>query len=153
MRSAAHRTQVRHVEPASDSFELAIQVEVGDIDEMGHVNNVVYLRWVQDVAIAHWTAVAPPAVQETLRWVVLRHEIDYKRAAHLGDGIMARTWVGSASRLRFERYTELLRATDRGVLAVARTVWCPIDARTGRPVEVSDDVRARFSIPFRCGQP
>lgn len=138
---------MRHLEPAGGSFELAIEVEPGDIDEMGHVNNVVYLRWVQDVAVAHWSAAAPAAVQETLRWVVLRHEIDYKRAARLGDGIVARTWVGSASRLRFERHTELLRASDRGLLATARTVWCPIDARTGRPVEVGEDVRARFSVP------
>lgn len=136
---------MQHLEPAGGSFELAIEVEPGDIDEMGHVNNVVYLRWVQEAAVAHWSAVAPAAAQETLRWVVLRHEIDYKRAAYLGDGIVARTWVGSASRVKFERHTELLRASDRGVLAKARTLWCPIDARTARPVEVSEEVRARFS--------
>jgi acyl-CoA thioester hydrolase len=127
-------------------FELSIAIEAGDIDELGHVNNVTYLRWVQEVAVAHWKAAARPSDQAALRWVVLRHEIDYKQAAHIDDGIIARTWVGTASRLRFERHTELLRASDRALLARARTVWCPIDARTGKPASVSPEVRASFSV-------
>jgi acyl-CoA thioester hydrolase len=131
---------------AADAFELAVAVEPADIDQLGHVNNITYLRWVQEAAVAHWTAAAPPADQAKLLWVVVRHEIDYKQAAFLGDGIVARTWVGSASRIRFERFTELLRARDRAVLAKARTLWCPIDSRTGRPANVSPEVRACFSV-------
>ena len=129
------------------AYELAIPIEPSDIDELGHVNNVTYLRWVQDVAVAHWRAVAPVADQAKLMWVVVRHEIDYKQAARLGDGIIARTWVGEASRVRFERHTELVRASDRTLLAKARTIWCPIDAQTGKPTAVSAEVRARFSAP------
>jgi acyl-CoA thioester hydrolase len=129
-----------------DPFELPLAVEPGDIDELGHVNNVTYLRWVQEVAVAHWKAASRPSDQAALRWVVLRHEIDYKLAAHIDDGIIARTWVGTASRLRFERHTELLRASDRALLARALTVWCPIDARTGKPAVVSPEVRASFSV-------
>jgi acyl-CoA thioester hydrolase len=132
--------------PAADAFELALAVELADIDRLGHVNNVIYLRWVQEAAVAHWTAAAPAADQAKLLWVVVRHEIDYKQAAFLGDGIIARTWVGSASRIRFERFTELLRARDRSLLAKARTLWCPIDTRTGRPASVSPEVRACFSV-------
>jgi acyl-CoA thioester hydrolase len=131
------------VDPAA--FELPLAIEPADIDQLGHVNNVVYLRWVQDAAVAHWNALAPEADREKLRWLVLRHEIDYKLAARAGDAIVARTWVGTASRLRFERHTELLRASDRAVLARALTIWCPIDAATGRPAAVSAEVRARFS--------
>jgi acyl-CoA thioester hydrolase len=76
---------------------------------------------------------------------VVRHEIDYKRPAYLGDRIVAKTWVGAASRSRFERHTELLRAKDHCLLAKARTLWCPIDAATGRPASVGPDVRSRFS--------
>ena len=130
----------------NEPFELAIAIEPSDIDQMGHVNNVSYLRWVQDVAVAHWQSVAPAADQASLLWVVLRHEIDYKQAAYLNDSIIARTWVGTASRLRFERHTELLRASDRSVLARARTVWCPLDAQSGKPVSVSAEVRAAFSV-------
>jgi acyl-CoA thioester hydrolase len=131
---------------AVEPFELEIAVEPGDIDELGHVNNVVYLRWVQDVATAHWYSVAPAAEQVRLRWIVLRHEIDYKRAALPGETVVARTWVGKASRIKFERHTELVRASDRSLLAKALTVWCPIDAVTTRPVEVSAEVRASFSV-------
>jgi acyl-CoA thioester hydrolase len=127
-------------------FELKIPVEPADIDDLGHVNNVTYLRWVQDVAVAHWRAIASVEDQAKLWWVVVRHEIDYKHPAHLGDGIIAKTWVGTASRVRFERYTELLRASDRCLLAKARTLWCPIDAATGKPASVGPDVRARFSM-------
>ncbi len=128
-----------------DPFELTIRVEPSDIDQLGHVNNVVYLRWVQDVAVAHWMATTTEAQQRDVRWVVVRHEIDYKHAARLADGIVARTWVGAASGTLFERHTEILRAADRRLLARTRTLWCPVDARTGRPKQVTDDVRERFS--------
>jgi acyl-CoA thioester hydrolase len=135
------------VESPPEAFELAIAVLPSDIDELGHVNNVTYLRWVQEAAVAHWTAAAPAADQAKLRWLVVRHEIDYRQAAYLGDGIVARTWVGAATRVRFDRHTELLRAGDRALLASARTVWCPVDIRTGKPVAVSAEVRAGFSRP------
>jgi acyl-CoA thioester hydrolase len=80
-----------------------------------------------------------------LLWVVVRHEIDYKQPAYLGEEIIARTWVGTASRIRFERHTELLRARDRCLLAKALTLWCPIDVQTGKPTNVSAEVRAGFS--------
>jgi len=128
-------------------FELGIQVQPSDIDELGHVNNVVFLRWVQDVAIAHWRSAATAAQQKDVLWVVVRHEIDYKRPARLDDGIVARTWVGAATRSTFERHTEILRASDRRLLARTRTLWCPIDPRTLRPMPVGDGVRERFSTP------
>jgi acyl-CoA thioester hydrolase len=127
------------------SFELPITVQPNDIDGMGHVNNVVYLRWVQHVAVAHWKAVAPAADQKKLLWVVVRHEIDYKQAAYLGDEIIARTWVGDARRIRFERHTEILRARDRVLLAKAVTFWCPIDTSTGQLTRVSAEIKTLFS--------
>ncbi len=127
-------------------FEVAIAIAPSDIDGLGHVNNVTYVRWVQEAAVAHWTTTAPAADQEKLLWIVLRHEIDYKLPARPGDRIIARTWVGSATRLRFERHTEILRAGDRTLLAKAVTVWCPVDAQTLRPTAVSAALRASFSV-------
>lgn len=129
----------------SEAFEIPIQVAAADIDELGHVNNIVYLRWVQEVAVAHWKRIAPPVDQARLLWVVLRHEIDYRQAARSGDRLVARTWVGGATQLKFERHTEIVRAGDRVLLARALTIWCPIDAQTGRPTLVSPEVRAIFS--------
>jgi acyl-CoA thioester hydrolase len=134
-------------------FELPIRVEAADIDEIGHVNNVIYLRWVQDAAVAHWTAAAAAADQARLFWIVLRHEIDYLQAAHLEDRIVARTWVGTGTRLRFERHTEIVHEEDGCVLARARTVWCPIDAATKKPTPVSAELRSRFSVPATSREP
>jgi acyl-CoA thioester hydrolase len=130
---------------SSAPFEMIIPVLPGDIDEQNHVNNTVYLRWVQDVATAHWRTVASPKAQETIGWLVLRHEIDYKGPATLGDEMVLRTWVGKATRLTFERFTEIRRNRDGRLLSEARTLWCPIDAQTGRPVRVSEEVRLQFS--------
>lgn len=132
---------------AQERFELPIQILPADIDMMGHVNNVVYVRWVQDAATAHWEAAATPEQQEAVAWVVVRHEIDYKSSARLGDEIIARTWVGAARRNLFERYTEIVRKSDLKVLCRALSLWCPIDLRTGRVTRVGPDIRNRFSVP------
>ncbi len=129
----------------ADRFEHPVEVSPADFDELGHVNNVVYLRWVQDIAIAHWRAAATPEQQESIAWVALRHEIDYKHPALPGDGILASTWVGSAEAVRFERFVEILRTSDRRVLAQSRTLWCPISRGTGRITRVGEDVRRVFS--------
>jgi len=131
---------------SSAPFEMTISVLLSDIDEQNHVNNTVYLRWVQEVATAHWQAIASSDAQEGIGWVVLRHEIDYKAPACLSDDLILRTWVGKATRLTFERFTEILRRRDSQLLSKARTLWCPINAQTGRPVRVPVDVREQFSI-------
>ena len=128
-------------------FELEIRIQPGDIDALGHVNNVVYLRWVQDVAVAHWRSAATAEQQAAVLWVVVRHEIDYKHPARPADGIVARTWVGGAVHGFFERHTEILRAADRRLLARARTLWCPVDPHTLKATAVGDDVRERFAVP------
>jgi acyl-CoA thioester hydrolase len=130
---------------SSAPFEISVSVLPEDIDEQNHVNNAVYLRWVQEVATAHWRAVASTQAQRSVGWVVLRHEIDYKAPACLGEQVVLRTWVGKASRLRFERFTEMRRSSDRQLLSNARTLWCPINAQTGRPVRLPPDVREQFS--------
>lgn len=129
----------------SSAFEMTVPVLSGDIDQQNHVNNTVYLRWVQDVATAHWQALASAEAQAAIGWVVLRHEIDYKMPATLDDEIVLRTWVGKATRLTFERFTEIRRKSDRQLFSQARTLWCPVDGKTGRPTRVSAEVRARFS--------
>lgn len=125
--------------------EIVVSVNPSDIDELSHVNNTVYLRWVQEVAIAHWRAVASPEMQVAIVWVVLRHEIDYKAPALLGDQVRLRTWVGEASRLTFERHTQIFRVHDGQLLSQARTLWCPLSTKTGRPTRVTTELREQFS--------
>ena len=130
---------------SSSPFEIIVPVVAADIDEQNHVNNTVYLRWVQDVATAHWRALAGQKAQAAIGWVVLRHEIDYKAPAALGDKIILRTWVGKATRLTFERFTEIRRNGEGQLLSTARTLWCPVNPQTGRPTRVSPEVRSQFS--------
>lgn len=131
----------------ANKFELHIRVAESDIDELGHVSNIIYIRWVQDAAVAHWRNAATEEQQQNLLWVIRRHEIDYKQSALPGDEIIAATWVGGATELVFERFTEILRASDRRLLAKARTLWIPINPKTGKPVRVDANVRERFSVP------
>jgi len=126
-------------------FEMTVPVLPADIDEQKHVNNTVYLRWVQDVATAHWKSLTSAQSQSAIGWIVLRHEIDYRLPASLGEEIILRTWVGQASRLKFERFTEIRRKIDKQLLAQARTLWVPVDVRTGKPTRVSAELRAQFS--------
>ena len=88
-------------------FSLSIPIRENDIDELGHVNNVVYLRWVQEVAAAHWNFVASPELKTKYSWVVLRHEIDYRLPVFIEDKIIGSTWVGEYHGARFERYVKL----------------------------------------------
>jgi acyl-CoA thioester hydrolase len=130
-----------------EPFEIAIEIQPGDIDVLGHVNNVVFLRWVQEAAIAHWSALTNDAQKAEVVWVVARHEIDYKKPAMPDDRVVARTWVGASGRHLFERHTEVVRVGDGVALARARTLWVPLDPASGRPTAVSAEVRAAFSVP------
>jgi acyl-CoA thioester hydrolase len=115
-----------------------------DVDANGHVNNVVYLRWVQEAAVAHWTSVAAVEVRADVSWVVVRHEIDYKRPAFPGDALVARTWVDRITVATTERRCEILRGADGELLAKSLTVWCAIDPRTGKPRRIDPRVRSYF---------
>lgn len=132
--------------PRGASFEQRRHVVEADLDEQNHVNNVVYVRWVQEIATAHWLDLAPPEVLAEYAWVARRHEIDYLAAAVLGDELSVQTHVGHAEGLVFERFTEIIRARDGKLLAKSVTFWIPVDARTGRVRRVTPEVRALASI-------
>jgi acyl-CoA thioester hydrolase len=145
-RRVARRDRRREIGGAAPTpFELRRRALPVDIDERGHVNNVVYLRWVQDAATAHWRALASADAQASIAWVALRHEIDYERPALDGDELAIRTWVGAAEGLTFERFTEIVRVADGRTLARGRTLWCPVDAQSGRPRRVTPEIRRLFS--------
>ena len=125
-------------------FEMSLRALPEHIDELGHVNNAVWVQWIQTVAVAHWHSVAAPAHDAAYFWVVVRHEIDYLRAAVTGDTVVARTWVGEAPRgARFDRHMEFTGA-DGKVCVRAKTQWAIIDKALGRPIRVPPEVIAPF---------
>ena len=125
-------------------FERRFTATDAEIDELGHVNNAAWVRWIQEIATAHWRAVAPPVHVEAYLWVVTRHEIDYLRAVGPGETVTGRTWVGEAPKgARFDRHVEFL-GEDGKVLVRAKTTWAILDKASGRPIRVPAEVAAPF---------
>ncbi|HEX2803097.1 MAG TPA: thioesterase family protein [Sphingomicrobium sp.] len=128
-------------------FEMRFTAAPEHIDELGHVNNAVWVQWIQQLAVAHWEAVSDPAHRDLYFWVVVRHEVDYVRPAHDGDRVTARTWVGEAPQgARFDRFVEFTGEDGRACVR-ARTVWAIIDKASGRPIRVPPEVVAPFREP------
>jgi acyl-CoA thioester hydrolase len=124
-------------------YQFDIEVSVNDVDRNGHVNNVVYIQWMQDVAVEHARASgcmdATRAVGAT--WVVRTHHVEYLKAAFAGDKITILTWPASFQKVRSLRRYKFIRARDHAVIARAETDWVFIDAKTGRPQTIPEEVK------------
>ena len=128
-------------------FEFELTAAPEHIDELGHVNNAAWVQWIQQVAVAHWESVADAAHKDDYYWVVVRHEIDYLRAAFRGDRVTARTWVGDAPKgARFDRFMEFT-GPDGKVCVRAKTQWAIVHKASGRPIRVPPEVVAPFLSP------
>lgn len=144
-------------EPTSTSgnlepFQLSMTVGDNDIDMLGHASNLAYLRWVQDVALAHSEAVGF-GLEGYQRlggvFVVRRHEIDYLRPALRGDALEMRTWLPSVSAAKCHRATDIVRPADGITVARALTTWGFVEMTTGRPTRIPDALRIAFGVPLR----
>ena len=125
-------------------FQLSFTPTPADIDELGHVNNAVWVRWIQDVATSHWRATADAAHVDAYLWVVVRHEIDYLGNVGPGETVTARTWVPDPPRgARFDRHVEFA-GPDGKVRVRAKTTWAIVDRESGRVLRVPKDVAAPF---------
>lgn len=128
----------------SNRHRLTFTAAPQHIDELGHVNNAVWLQWVQDIAVAHWEAVASPAHKAAYVWVVTRHEIDYRGNVRAGETVTAETWVPEPPRgARFNRHVRFL-GPDGKVRVEAVTTWALIDRESGRLLRVPAELGARF---------
>lgn len=127
------------------SFIQRFPVDAGDIDELGHVNNIVYLRYAQDIAIAHWRSRASEDMVRGFVWVVVRHEVDYRAALKLGDEVEVRTRVDAAAQgATWVRYVEVFRRGAEKPAAAIKSTWCLLDAATRRIRRVPPEIIARF---------
>ena len=125
-------------------FTLPIIAEPDDIDELGHVNNAVWVRWIQNMATAHWNAVAPQDAIDRYIWVVIRHEIDYRGNVAAGETVTGRTWISEPPKgARFWRNVSFA-GTDGKIKVEAKTNWAIIDRETQRPVRVPVELAALF---------
>ncbi len=130
-------------------FTREITVAEPDIDIQGHVNNLRYLKWMQDVAVAHSTAQGWPMQRYAdagMGWVVRSHSITYKRPAYLGEALTLCTWIAGFSPRSSPRRYLFWRAADKTVLAEAETMWVFVSLTTGRPIKVPDELRNAWEI-------
>ncbi len=122
--------------PPETAFALSITAQPQDIDELGHVNNAVWVRWIQDMATAHWQSVAPQDAIDRYIWVVTRHEIDYRGNIGVGDMVTGQTWISEPPKgARFWRNVSFT-GPDGKIKVSAKTNWAIIEQSSGRPVRV-----------------
>lgn len=125
-------------------FAIQFTPTPADIDELGHVNNAVWVRWIQDMATSHWTATAAPEHVDAYIWVVTRHEIDYRGNVALGESVTGRTWIEKPPRgATFDRRVEFVNAAGK-VIVSANTTWAMLDRASGRLMRVPAEVAAPF---------
>ncbi len=131
-----------------------LQVPASAIDENGHVNNVEFIRWMQDAAVAHSDAVGGTAATRAhdAMWVVRKHEIEYRRQAFVGDLIEVRTWIADCRHVSSRRKYEFFRPADGALLARGMTDWVLLDAKTFAPMAIPEDIQ-RLYLPGDSGPP
>ena len=123
-------------------FRHPVAIRPADIDHMGHVNNAVYLKWVQEAVVDYWRAVAPPEAVRRHLWVALKHEITYLRPTFLQDCVVAEVVTERVEGARAFFRTVLRRGEE--VLSEIQSCWCCLDAATQRPARLARDVVRRF---------
>jgi acyl-CoA thioester hydrolase len=123
-------------------FHYPVGIVPGDIDHMGHVNNSVYLKWVQEAVVRYWEKIAPADAVASHLWVALKHEINYRRPAFLEDNVVADV---IADRMHGARafFTTIVRRGGE-VIAEVKSTWCCLDATTRKPARLGADVTGRF---------
>ncbi len=125
-------------------FAMPFTATAADIDANGHVNNAVWVRWIQDIAVAHWAAVAPAEHQALYSWVITRHVVDYRGNIAAGETAIGETWVDTQPiGARFDRNVRFSRADGRAIVE-AVTTWALLDRASGRLMRVRPDIAAPF---------
>ncbi len=126
------------------AFSHEVTANPEHIDELGHVNNAVWVQWIQDLAVAHWNAVSDPAHIDAYIWVVTRHEIDYLTPVFEGETVTGTTWIEEGPKgARFNRYMKFTGADGKDRVR-AKTTWAMLERESGRPARVTADIAAPF---------
>ena len=131
--------------PLSSIYTKTIIISPAAIDENGHVNNVTYVQWMQDIAVDHYASIGGIEAQgSTATWVVREHKIEYLLPAFVGEELEILTWVENIRRVRSLRKYEFVRKADGKTLVKGETDWVFMDVKTGSPRAVPEDVAKIF---------
>lgn len=121
-------------------YEKVIMVSSGDLDSRQHVNNVQYVQWIQDIAEEHWEKRAPEETKNAFYWVVVRHEVDYKKQAFLDEELILQTFVGDQTHVTSVRIVNIIKKETGDILCSAKTTWVLLDMKTKKPAKISDEL-------------
>lgn len=127
------------------TFEEHIIVAQNDLDNLNHVNNVRYVQWVQDIAEHHWHAKATEKILEDFFWVLLKHHIEYKNPAILGDVLKLKTYIKKSGGVTCIRMVEIYDKNTEKLLTSSETTWCLLSQKTMKPVRITEEIRTLFS--------
>ena len=126
-------------------FQKEITVAKTDLDQLNHVNNVRYVQWVQDIAEAHWLKNTSQQILDSYYWVLVKHTIDYKGQAFLGDTILIKTYVESSEGVSSIRKVEMHNQSSNKLIIRSETKWCLIEKKTNRPSRISSEIAEMFT--------
>ena len=126
------------------AYSFSFRVRQEHLDQLNHVNNIVYLQWVQEASEQHWNKLADEKIRTETIWMALRHEIDYLKQAFLDDEITIYTWVDDAFGVKSTRIVHIYHKAT--LLVKCRTTWLLLDAKTLRPKRINKEILALFEI-------
>lgn len=126
-------------------YKKVIVVDQQHLDAVNHVNNVVYVQWMQDIAQEHWSKFASEELQQGVTWMIKRHEIDYFHQAFLGDELEMETWTGDYTNVTWKRHYSIKRISDGKKIIESVSTWIPLDSTTLRPRRIDDALIQMFA--------
>tara|TARA_B110000003_G_scaffold259642_1_gene279801 strand:- start:30 stop:419 length:390 start_codon:yes stop_codon:yes gene_type:complete len=126
-------------------LEKEIIISKNDLDDLNHVNNVIYIHWVQEIAKNHWKSLVSNEIIKNYFWVLLEHEIKYLNPAFLNDKIRLKTYIEKTDGVKSSRIVEIYNKDTNKLLVTSKTIWCLINAKTGKPNRITEDIKKAFS--------
>lgn len=133
------------MELKNSRYKKIIVVQREHLDAVNHVNNVVYVEWMQEIAREHWNKYASAVLQDEVMWMIKRHEIDYYHQAFLNDELEMETWTGDYTNVTWKRHYSIKRLSDGKKIIESVSVWIPLNSKTLRPRRVDDELINMFA--------
>ena len=127
------------------TLEKEITVSKNDLDDLNHVNNVVYIDWIQEIAKNHWKSLVSNEIIKNYYWVLLEHQIKYLSPALLDDKIRLKTYIEKTEGIKSSRIVEIYNQDTNKLLVTSKTIWCLINSKTNKPNRIIDEIRQAFS--------
>ena len=127
-----------------NTLEKEITVSKNDLDDLNHVNNIIYIRWIQEIAKFHWESLVSNDIRNNYYWVLLEHQIKYLHPAFLGDKIKIKTYIEKTGGVKSNRTVEIYNNDTNMLIVKSKTIWCLINAKSNKPSRITDEIRQAF---------